>query len=99
MLCSVASISFPMRCLVSAFAECSQQGLTRGPLQIVSGTRPLRWASLRWRRLQFLRLHHDGGVEHGRVAQAFWSKYMTLGVLGKKCKIWTTNVLTAPLHA
>jgi len=34
MLCSVASISVPMLCFLSARAECSQQGLECDPLQL-----------------------------------------------------------------
>jgi hypothetical protein len=58
---------------LSAFAECSQQRLKRGPLQLQAVRGRCAGHPLRWRMLQFLRLHHDGGVEHGRAAQASWS--------------------------
>jgi hypothetical protein len=70
MLCSVASISAPMRCVCSAGTECwQQQGLECGPLglEAVTGSaRPSCWASITVEQVASLaHSHRDGGVGHG----------------------------------
>jgi hypothetical protein len=65
---------------------------------IVSGTRPLCWAFITVENVAILTLasRWRSGT---RASSPSVQVYMTLSVLGKKCKILTTNVLTARLHA